>query len=458
MYPFKAKCLATQPPWQAAKGYTMYKLPHSSSSRKDLGDLGLYQSLDDLALFGARRILMQALEFEIQDYLERHQHERDESGRALVVRNGYAQPRSVTLSAGTIEVEAPRVNDKRTIKGKRQKFESQILPPYLRRSTKVADLLPVLYLRGLSTKDFAGALKSFFGEKTSGLSETSIARFTQVFSQERETWEKRTLKGKEYVYVWVDGIHLNVRLDDERLAVLVIIGVTPQGNKEVIALADGYRESTESWADVLRELKQRGMNAPKLAVGDGALGFWAALREVWPQTKEQRCWLHKMRNVLDKLPEKLQSRCKEMLRGMMYAKTRKECELKMSAFTREFEKQYPKAVESLVREKESLLTFFKYPAKHWIHLRTTNPIESTFATVRLREGVTKGAGSKKAAMGMVFKLMQLAQESWKCLQGKELLPRVMEGVEYEDGKEKKRRQGQLTKMKSTKKPQKRVAA
>jgi putative transposase len=458
VYPFKAEFRQTQPPGKAVKGYTMYKLSHDLPARKDLGSLGLYQSLDDLARHGARQLLAQALELEVQDYLARYQNERDDDGRALVVRNGYANPRAVTLSAGTIEVEAPRVNDKRVVEGQRQKFESLILPPYLRRSTKVADLLPVLYLRGLSTKDFAGALKSFFGEKTSGLSESSISRFTQIFSEEREEWEKRSLKGKEYVYIWVDGIHLNVRLEDEKLAVLVVIGVTLQGNKEVIALVDGYRESAESWSDVLRDLKQRGMSAPRLAVGDGALGFWAALREVWPQVKEQRCWIHKMRNVLDKLPEKQQIRGKELLREMMYAKTRRACELAMNLFTKEFEKGYPKSVESLRKEKESLLTFFEFPAKHWIHLRTTNPIESTFATVRLREGVTKGAGSKKAAMGMVFKLTQLAEKSWQPLQGRELLPRVMAGTEYENGKEKRRRQGQLKKTKSTKKAQTRVAA
>lgn len=391
--------------------------------------------MDELAREGARRMLVAALEVEVGEYLEAHRGERDAEGHALVVRNGRARERKVTTGAGTFPVKVPRVNDRRLdADGERQRFSSRILPAYMRRSPKVTEVLPILYLRGLSTGDFREALPALLGEDASGLSPTAITRLTAEWEKEYEQYRNRDLSDRDYVYVWADGVHFNIRLEDERLCTLVVLGARADGTKELIAVEDGYRESEESWATVLRSLKRRGMRAPVVGVGDGALGFWAAVRDVWPETREQRCWVHRLANVLDKLPKGLQPKAKRALHEIMAAENREQAELLIKRFAEEYGAKYPKAVESLRRDEEKLLTFYAFPAEHWRHLRTTNPIESPFATVRLRQRVTKGAGSRSKGLAMAFKLLLMAQKRWRKLNGAELLPLVRAGVRFEDGK------------------------
>src|SRR6266851_3509874 len=386
--------------------------------------------LDEIARIGARRMLMAALKTEADDYVERHREERDETGRALVVHNGRSQGRKLTLGTGTVELRVPRVNQ-------RQRFSSRILPPYMRRSPKVAEVLPILYLRGLSTGDFRPALEGLLGEDAAGLSPTNITRLTACSEKEYTAFGRRDLTGREYVYVWVDGVHFNIRLADDRLCTLVMIGARPDGEKELLAVEDGYRESAESWKALLRELKRRGLAAPVVAVGDGALGFWAATREVWPETREQACWCHKLANVLDKLPQRLQPRAKRALQEMMYAACRTDCEAARSRFEAEYQAKYPRAVESLTANWERLVTFFDFPAEHWKHLSTTNVIESPFATVRLRERATRGAGSRTKGLLMAFKLLDMAQLRWRRLDGAGLLPLVLARVKFVDGVQKR---------------------
>ena len=390
--------------------------------------------LDEIALAGARRMLMAALKTEAADYVERHRDERDVEGRALVVHNGRSKGRKLTLGAGTVELKSPRVNDRRHDEhGQRQRFSSRILPPYMRRSPKVAEVLPMLYLRGLSTGDFRPALEGLLGADAAGLSPTNISRLTAGWEKEYTAFRQRDLTGREYVYVWVDGVHFNIRLEDDRLCTLVVIGARANGAKELLAVEDGYRESAESWKTLLRDLKQRGMAAPVVAVGDGALGFWAAAREVWPATREQACWVHKLVNVLDKLPPRLQPRAQRALHEMMYAESRAECEAARLRFAAEYQPKYSKAVGSLTANWERLVTFFDFPAEHWKHLRTTNVIESPFATVRLRERATRGAGSRTKGLLMAFKLLDMVQLRWRHLDGAELLPLVRAGVKFADG-------------------------
>ncbi len=397
-------------------------------------EAGISPTLGEIAREGARRMLLTALDEEVAAYIERHQA-RDEKGHALVVRNGKARARKVTLGSGTLEIRAPRVDDRRrSPDGERQRFTSKILPPYMRRSPKVAEVLPVLYLRGLSTGDFQEALPALLGEEASGLSATNIARMTGVWQEEYQSFQKRDLADRDYVYVWVDGVHVNVRLEEDRLCLLVMIGARPDGTKELVAIEDGYRESQESWSDMLRDLSRRGMQAPVVAVGDGALGFWAALREVWPETRVQRDWFHRLGNVLDKLPKRLQGKAKEALHEIMYADTREDAEEALAAFVEKYEAKHPKAVASLLHGgEESLLTFFDFPAEHWKHLRTSNVIESPFSTVRLRQRVTKGPGSRSKGLTMTFKLLEMAQQRWRRLNGSELLPLVREGAKFVNG-------------------------
>jgi len=390
-------------------------------------------SLDELAREGARRMLQAALAVEVADYIQRHATARDERGWAEVTRNGHAQPRKVTLGAGTVAVAAPRVEDRRVIDGQRQKFTSRILPPYMRRSPNVAEVLPLLYLHGLSTGDFRAALGALLGEDAAGLSPTAIARLIKVWEAEYAAFRARDLADRDYVYVWADGVHFNVRLEEDRLCTLVVIGARPDGTKEVIAVEDGYRESTESWLSVLRDLARRGMRAPVLAVADRALGFWAAAREVWPVTRGETCWVHRVANVLDKLPKRLQPRAKGALHELLYAESRAACLDGIAAFVAEYGARYPKAVESLTRDQDHLLTHFDFPAEHWGHLRTTNPIESTFATVKLRQRVTKGAGSRTAGLTMAFKLLQTAERRWRRLNAPHLVAQVRAGVRFRDG-------------------------
>lgn len=396
-------------------------------------DQEIATALDELAREGARRMILAALDIEVEEYRQQHQAARDSRGHALVVRNGQARPRRVTVGAGTITVRAPRVNDRRCVEGVRQRFTSHILPPYLRRSPQVSAVLPLLYLHGLSTGDFREALPVLLGEDAAGLSPAAITRLTATWRTEYDQWRDRPLADRDFVYIWVDGVHFTIRLEDDRLAALVVVGVRPDGTKEVIAIEDGYRESTESWLTVLRDLKRRGMRAPALAIGDGALGFWAAVREVWPETREQRCWVHRIANVLDKLPTRLQPQAKRALHEMMYADTRATCEQAIQRFVQDYEAKYPKAVKSLGTDVARLLTHFEFPAAHWKHIRTTNPIESTFATVKLRTRVTKGAGSRAAGLTMAFKLLEAAQRTWRRLDAHDLLPLVRAGVVFKDG-------------------------
>ena len=333
------------------------------------------------------------------------------------------------MGAGSIKIRAPRLHDRR--EGKR--FTSKLLPPYMRRSPRLEEALPVLYLRGLSTGDFSEGLEALLGPKAAGLSATTINRLLKGWQDEYRAWRKRSLKGKEYVYIWADGVYFNVRLEQDRLACLVIIGVRPDGRKEVVALEDGYRESKESWISVLRDLKRRGLPAPVLAIADGALGFWAALREVYPETQEQRCWVHKIANALDKLPKRLQPRAKAMLHEIMRSPCRNDALEEIDRFSEEFDARYPKAVETLLKDQDQLLTFFDFPAQHWIHLRTSNALESAFSTVKARTRKTRGAGSRTAGLALAFKLLDAAEGRWRKINAPHLAALVRAGEKFPDG-------------------------
>ncbi len=347
--------------------------------------------LDEIVRDGARRMLAAALEAEVAAYIDAHVGEVDEQGRRLVVRNGHAVPRQVLTSAGAVQVSAPRVNDKRVDEatGERRRFASAILPAWCRKSPKVTEVLPLLYLHGLSSKDFVPALEEFLGTDA-GLSAATITRLTVQWQDEARRFNERDLSGVDYVYVWADGIHVNIRLDEEKLCLLVLVGVRVDGTKELVALTDGYRESTGSWADLLRDCKRRGMRAPVLAAGDGALGFWGALREVFPETREQRCWFHKIGNVLSALPKSAHPAAKKALAEIWNAEDRDHARRAVAAFKLAYGAKFPKAIAKIIDDQEQLLAFYDFPAEHWIHLRTTNPIESTFATVRNRSKITKG--------------------------------------------------------------------
>jgi putative transposase len=393
-------------------------------------------TLDELAREGARRMIAAALEVEVDQYVASLVGEVDEDGKRLVVRNGRAKERGMTVGSGTMRLRAPRVNDKRVDEqtGERQRFSSRILPAYARRSPKVSDVLPILYLRGLSTGDFAPALRDLLGEDASGLSSSSIARLTEQWQADHAAFRARSLRFHQYAYLFIDGVHMTIRLgEDDRLCLLVVIGVREDGEKELLAVEDGYRESTDSWAAVLRDLKTRGLNVPKLVTGDGALGAWAALRDVFPAAKEQRCWVHKSANVLDAMPKRLQPRAKSLLHAMAEAPTEADARAARERFRSEFDAKYPKATAKLDRDWDALTAFYAFPAEHWRHLRTTNPIESSFATIRLRTKVTKGAGSKKAALAMAYKLLDAAQARWRRFNGHELITDVLDGAIFKDG-------------------------
>ena len=392
--------------------------------------------LDELAREGARRMIAAALEAEVDEYVASFSDELDEDGRRLVVRNGRAKERRVTVGSGTLPIRAPRVDDRRVDEetGERKRFGSRILPRYARRSPRVTDVLPVLYLRGLSSGDFGPALRELLGEDASGLSSSSIQRLTERWREEHREFKRRRLDFVRYAYLFADGVHVGVRLgEDKRLCLLVIIGVREDGRKELLAVEDGYRESTDSWAEVLRDLKARGMSEPRLVTGDGALGLWGAMRDGFAHAREQRCWVHKTANMLDALPKRVQPQAKRMLHEIVEAATRKDAGRATDAFVAEFEPKWPKAAEKLTKDREQLLTFYDFPAEHWRHLRTTNPIESSFATVKLRTRVTKGAGSKDAALAMAYKLLDAAQDRWRMLNGAELVKELLDGATFKDG-------------------------
>lgn len=394
----------------------------------------LSSGLDELVAEGARRMLAAALEAEVDSYISTLTGEVDEDGHRLVVRNGHAVPRSLVTGAGHIEVRAPRVDDRRVDAetGEKIRFRSAILPPWARKSPKVAEVLPLMYLHGMSSGDFVPALEEFFGS-AAGLSASVITRLTTDWQREREQFAHRSLKDVDYVYLFADGIHFNVRLEEARLCVLVIVGVRTDGTKELVSITDGHRESTESWADVLRDLRRRAMTAPVLAVGDGALGFWGALSEVFPETAHQRCWVHKMANVMNALPKSAQPAARAALCEVRDAEDREHAEKALDAFVKDYEAKWPKATEKVEKDRDELLAFYAFPAEHWVHLRTTNPIESTFATVRLRTKVTKGPGSRAAGLAMAYKLIDSAQTRWRALNAPHLVALVRAGATFEKG-------------------------
>jgi transposase-like protein len=391
--------------------------------------------IDEIVRDGARRMLAEALQAEVDAYIDRFGGERDERGHRLVVRNGYHEPRDVLTCAGSVEVTAPRVNDKRVDAdtGERQRFSSAILPAWARKTPKITEVLPLLYLHGLSTGDFVPALGQFLGS-AKGLSAPVVTKLTEQWKAEQRAFGERDLSTVDYVYLWADGIHVNIRLEEHKLCLLVMIGVRADGRKELVALTDGYRESTESWADLMRDCKRRGMRAPVLAAGDGALGFWGALREVFPETREQRCWFHKIANVLAALPKSAHPGAKKALSEIWNAEDRRHALDAVTAFTATYETKFPKAVAKITDDVDVLLAFYDYPAQHWIHLRTTNPIESTFSTVRHRTKVTKGPGSKAAGLAMAFKLIEAAQDRWRAVNAPHLVALVRTGAHFVNGK------------------------
>lgn len=397
-------------------------------------DTETWSVLEKILREGAQKMLQQALENEITEYLAEHVMKTDKNGHRRVVRNGYNPEREIVTGLGPFSVKAPRVDDRKLDSETGERFSSSILPRYLRKIPSVDNLIPVLYLKGLSVNSFQDALSSILGDGAKGLSAANIVRLKKCWEDEYQAWDKRDLSGKEYAYIWVDGIHFNVRLEGERSCVLVIMGADSNGNKELLACSDGYRESTVSWREMLLGLKKQGMEvSPKLAIGDGALGFWKALSEVFPGTKRQRCWVHKTANILDKMPKSIQPKAKSLIHDMYMAETKKGALEAYDHFVSSYQDKYPKATGCLTKDKDDLFTFYSFPGIHWIHIRTTNPIESTFATVRLRTKRTKGSGSRTATLTMVWKLCCEAEKTWKKLKGYKLIPKVLQGVFCKDG-------------------------
>lgn len=386
--------------------------------------------LEELAREGARRMLQAALESEVAEYLERNRAQTDSDGHRLVVRNGHLPERNLVTGVGPVCIKQPRIRDNR----EGEKFTSKILPPFLRRTPSVDALIPILYLKGVSTGDFSDALAAILGPNAAGLSPTNVVRLKDGWKKDYDTWSKRDLSGKKYVYWWADGIYFNVRLDKDRPCMLVLMGALENGKKELVAVLDGYRESKASWLTVLRGLKSQGLSvSPRLAVGDGALGFWAALEEAFPGVVEQRCWVHKTANVLDKMPKSVQPDAKKLIHEMYLSETRDEAEKAFGEFKARYQAKHPKAVDCLTKDEDVLFAFYDFPAEHWLHLRTTNPIESTFATVRHRTRQTKGCGSRLATLTMVFKLAMEAEKRWRRLNGHQLIAKVIDGVQFVDG-------------------------
>lgn len=394
--------------------------------------LSVDDALTEVLRRGAKELLQQAVEVEVAEAIAQYAALKDEQGRRRVVRNGYLPERSIQTGIGEVAVRAPRVRDR----AGELKFSSRLLPPYLRRTRSLDELLPWLYLKGLSSSDFSGALTALLGPAAPGLSAAKICRLKEIWRLEYEQWRRRSLSAQEYVYVWADGIYFGVRLEDARQCMLVVIGATKEGRKELLGLTDGYRESEASWKELLLELKERGLTVdPKLAIGDGSLGFWKALPQVFGSTRAQRCWKHKTANVLNKLPKGLQAKAKAELNDIWMAESRAAAEQAFDNFLFSYELKYPKASECLHKDRTALLTFYDFPALHWQHIRTTNPIESTFATVRLRTGKTRGCVSRGGMLAMVFKLMKVAEQKWYKLKGCEFLVQVMQGTRFKDGTE-----------------------
>ena len=387
-------------------------------------------ALSDLAREGARQIIAQAVEAELNEFLSQYQDVKDETGRQAVVRNGYLPTRTITTGIGEVAVQVPKVRDR---SGSGIKFNSLLLPPYLKRSRSVEEVLPWLYLKGISTGDFSEALSALLGPEVKGLSAGTISRMKAKWHAEHRDWQGRSLKHKRYVYIWADGIYFNIR-DDERQCILVIIGVTDTGHKELLGMESGYRESELSWKSLMLKIKDQGLaHDPQLAIGDGALGFWKALPQVWPTTEKQRCWVHKTANVLNKLPKKVQPQAKSALWEIYRAETKTDANQAFNRFIKTYQAKYPEATDCLDKDRDVLLAFYDFPAEHWQHIRSTNPIESTFATVRLRTDKTRGAVSKGTVTPLVFKLVQSAQKRWRRIRGFKHLADVIEGIQFKDG-------------------------
>ncbi|MFC9409646.1 IS256 family transposase [[Kitasatospora] papulosa] len=390
--------------------------------------------IDEIVREGARRLLAAALEAEVDQYIAELAGQRDQAGRRLVVRNGRHRPRTVTTAAGPVEVAAPRVNDKRVDEetGERNRFSSKILAPWCRKSPKISEVLPLLYLHGLSSGDFVPAMEQFLGS-SAGLSPATVTRLTQQWTADHAAFQRRDLAESDYVYVWADGVHPKIRLSQTHSCLLVLMGVRVDGTKELIAIAEGLRESTESWADLLRDCRRRGMRDPMLVAGDGAMGLWRALAEVFPEARHQKCWVHKTRNVMKALPKSAQPGAKKALQEIYNAEDRAHAEKAVTAFEKAYGAKWPKTTAKITGEVDELLAFYDFPAEHWVHLRTTNPIESTFSTVKLRTKVTRGASSPAAALAMVFKLVASAQARWRAVTAPHLVALVRAGARFENG-------------------------
>jgi len=400
-------------------------------------------SLTEVLRAGACALLARAVEAEVAEVLAKYAELKTDDGRQRLVRHGHLPEREIMTGIGPVAVRQPRVRDRASSGEERIRFTSAILPPYARRSKSLEVLIPVLYLKGISSGDFEETLAALLGKDAPGLSASTIGRLKDAWSDEHVRWSRRDLSTKRYVYFWADGIHVQARLEDDAQCLLVIIGATPEGKKELVGLIDGVRESAQSWKELLLDLKRRGLAmGPELAVADGALGFWKALPEVWPKTREQRCWVHKTANVLNRLPKSLQGKAKQALQNIWMAETRNDAEAAFDAFADIYRVKYDKAVECLIRDRDGLLAFYDFPAEHWKHLRTTNPIESTFATVRHRTTRSKGCLSNKTALAMTFKLAQSAETSWHRLRGYNQLPKIVMGVKFTDGVEIVRSQAQ----------------
>ena len=390
--------------------------------------------LTEILRSGARMLLTQAIEAEVAEFLAKHADLKTDTGQHRVVRHGHLPEREIMTGIGPVAVRQPRVRDRAAAEGERIRYSPAILPLYARRSKSLEVLIPVLYLKGISTGDFADALAALVGKEAPGLSASTIARLKEVWSEEHARWQKRDLSAKRYVYCWADGIYLEARLEEQAQCILVIIGATLEGKKEIVGFTDGMRESAQSWRDLLLDLKRRGLTMPpEIAVADGALGFWKAVGEVWPTTREQRCWVHKTANILNKMPKSLHTKAKRALQEIWMAETKKDAITAFEAFVETYEVKYDKATGCLIKDRDALLAFYDFPAEHWKHLRTTNPIESTFATVRHRTIRSKGCLSNKTALAMVFKLVEGAQKSWRRIDGHNQLPKLIQGVKFADG-------------------------
>ncbi len=407
-------------------------MPHMKEILNISGKSLSKKSIDEIIKEGAQKILQQALEIEIEEFIEKYSSLKTETGKKRIVRNGYQNERAFQTKAGNIKIRVPRARDKSGEKDKIQ-FNSRLIPPYLRRAKDINEFIPFLYLKGISTGDFSEVLTELLGDEVT-ISPATVVKLKEKWREEYKLWNDRNLSGKKYIYWWADGIYFNVRLDDDRTCILVIIGATADGRKELLAIEEGYRESEISWKNIILDLKKRGLSTgPSLAIGDGSLGFWNALAKEFPATRHQRCWVHRMANVLDKMPKSVQTQAKRNIQEIYMSPTKADALKAFENFISLYEHKYPKAVECLFKTKDETMAFYDFPEEHWKHIRTTNPIESTFATVRLRTYKTKGSGSRMETLTMVFKLVQSAEKKWQKINCREKILLVLEGRKFENG-------------------------